>query len=114
MERTFEVEHVNRCERIMTLSQKHWFDITERKRIKDLAQQLDLTDKIPALLPIQGEGSNIQYLRFILPPGTKYLPEPKSDFSFLETTPLHTTIHGYVTTRWGTTSTLTISYILPE
>lgn len=114
MERTFEIEHVNPCERIMTLSQKHWFDMTERKKIQDLAKQLDLVHKIPALLPVQWDGNNVQYLRFILPPNTKYLPEPKSNFSFLETTPLHTTIHGYETTRPGTTATLKLRYVLPE
>lgn len=53
MERTFEIEQVSACERILTLSQKHWYDLTERNRIEELARQLGMEDKIPLLLPIQ-------------------------------------------------------------
>lgn len=114
MERTFEINQVNTCERLLTLSQKHWYDLAEQNRIQDLARSLWMADKIGLLLPVQWGGDNVQYLRFILPPGTKYLPEPRSAFSFLETTELHTSIHGYETTSPGTTSTLKIHYILPE
>ena len=53
MERTFEIEQVKTCERILTLSQKHWYDLTERSRIEDLAIKLGMQDKIPLLLPVQ-------------------------------------------------------------
>jgi len=114
MERTFEIEQVSACERILTLSQKHWYDLTERNRIQELATKLNMVDKIPLLLPVQGAGDNVQYLRFILPPGTRYLPQPKSDFSLLENTPLYTSIHGYETTSPGATSVMKIRYVLPD
>ncbi len=53
MERTFLIERINACERILTLSQKHWYDLTERNRIVGLANKLGLVDKIKILLPIQ-------------------------------------------------------------
>jgi hypothetical protein len=53
MERTFEIDQVNTCERTLTLSQKHWYDLTERNRIEDLARKLGMEDKIPLLLPVQ-------------------------------------------------------------
>ncbi len=53
MERTFEIDHVDRCVRTLTLQQKHWFDLVEASRIKSLAQELGLYDKINTLLPVQ-------------------------------------------------------------
>jgi hypothetical protein len=114
MERTFTIEHIDTCERRLTLSQKHWYDFTERDRIADLALKLGMTDKLSTLLSIQWAGDNVQYLRFILPPGTTYLPESTSAFSLLENTPLYTSIHGYETTKPGTTSSLQIRYRLSE
>ncbi len=112
MERTFTIDHTSPCDRTVTLTQKHWFDLTERTRVTRLAHDLGLDDKIPTLLPVQGGGDNIQYLRFILPPGTQMLSPAKSGFSLFENTALYTTIHGYETTKPGTVSTLTISYRL--
>lgn len=40
MERTFEINQINTCERMLTLSQKHWYDLTEQNRIQDLARSL--------------------------------------------------------------------------
>lgn len=54
MERTFEINHVNQCERTLTLRQKHWFDLVEASRIRSLAHELGLDDKIQTLLPVQG------------------------------------------------------------
>lgn len=53
MERTFTIEHIDTCERRLTLSQKHWYDFTERDRIADLALKLGMTDKLSTLLSIQ-------------------------------------------------------------
>lgn len=113
MERTFEINHVDRCERTLTLRQKHWFDLVEAARIKSLAQELGLSDKVNALLPVQGGGDNVQYLRFILPPGTQLL-KSDPDFSIADTNSIFTTIDGYETTRPGTTRSMTIRYVLAE
>lgn len=56
----------------------------------------------------------MQYLRFILPPGTAYLPQSETPFSLLENTSSYTTIHGYEMTKPGTTSTMSIRYVLPD
>jgi hypothetical protein len=114
MERTFEINHANRCERVLTLRQKHWFDLVEAARIRSLAHELGLDEKIKTLLPIQGGGDNVQYLRFILPPGTTLLPKSDPDFSLLESNSIFSTIHGYETTSPGTTRSMTIRYMLPE
>lgn len=53
MERTFEINHTSRCERSLTLRQKHWFDLVEAARIRSLAHELGLDEKIKMLLPIQ-------------------------------------------------------------
>lgn len=113
MERTFEINYVDRCERTLTLRQKHWFDLVEAARIKSLAQELGLSDKVNALLPVQGGGDNVQYLRFILPPGTQLL-KSDPDFSIADTNSIFTTIDGYETTRPGTTRSMTIRYVLAE
>lgn len=75
MERTFEINRTNVCDRTLTLRQKHWFDLIEAARIKGLAHELGLEDKLTSLLPIQGGGDNVQYLRFIVPPGTQLLSQ---------------------------------------
>jgi len=113
MERTFEINHVNRCERTLILRQKHWFDLVEASRIKSLAQELGLSDKIGVLLPVQGGGDNIQYLRFILPPGTKFL-KSDPDFSIADSNSIFTTVDGYETTSPGTTKSMMIRYVLSE
>lgn len=115
MERTFEINHVNACERTLVLRQKHWFDLIEAARIRNLAHELGLDAKIPTLLPVQWGGDNVQYLRFILPPGTKLLPKSDPDFSLQVTEAKEfTTIHGYETTSPGTTKSMSIRYLLPE
>jgi hypothetical protein len=114
MERTFEINHTDRCERVLTLRQKHWFDLVEASRIRSLAQELGLSDKIKTLLPVQGGGDNVQYLRFILPPGTKLLPKSDPDFSVADSNSIFTTIDGYETTSPGTTRSMTLRYVLPE
>ena len=53
MERTFEINHTSQCERTLTLRQKHWFDLVEAARIRELAHKLGLEDKLKMLLPIQ-------------------------------------------------------------
>ena len=53
MERTFTIDHTSTCDRTVTLSQKHWFDLTERTRVTRLAHELGLDEKIHTLLPIQ-------------------------------------------------------------
>ncbi len=53
MERTFEINHLSRCDRTLTLRQKHWFDLVEAARIRELAYKLGLEDKLKMLLPIQ-------------------------------------------------------------
>jgi hypothetical protein len=53
MERTFEIDHTSRCERTLTLRQKHWFDLIEAARIKSLAYELGLGEKLDTLMPIQ-------------------------------------------------------------
>ena len=113
MERTFEINHTDRCERMLTLRQKHWFDLIEASRIRSLAQELGLSDKIKTLLPVQGGGDNVQYLRFILPPGTKLL-KSDSDFKVADSNSIFTTIDGYETTSPGTTRSMAIRYVLPE
>jgi hypothetical protein len=46
MERTFEINHAGTCERTVTLRQKHWFDLIEAARIKSLATELGLEEKL--------------------------------------------------------------------
>lgn len=111
MERTFEINHTDTCDRTLTLRQKHWFDLIEASRIRTLAQELWLTDKLQTLLPIQGGGDNVQYLRFIVPPGTQLLSGWA--FSLADTASDFTTIHGYETTKPGTTKETTLNYRLP-
>lgn len=111
MERTFEINRTNVCDRTLTLRQKHWFDLIEAARIKGLAHELGLEDKLTSLLPIQGGGDNVQYLRFIVPPGTQLLSQWA--FAIADENPDFTTIHGYETTNPGTTKETTISYRLP-
>ena len=111
MERTFEINHTDTCERTLTLRQKHWFDLIEASRIRTLAQELWLSDKLQTLLPIQGGGDNVQYLRFIVPPGTKLLSGWA--FSIASEDASFTTIHGYETTKPGTTKETKINYRLP-
>ncbi len=53
MERTFTIDHTSTCDRTVTLTQKHWFDLTERTRVTRLAHELGLDEKIHTLLPIQ-------------------------------------------------------------
>ena len=40
MERTFDIEHTNRCDRVLRLTQKHWFDLVEEARVKKYAAEL--------------------------------------------------------------------------
>ncbi len=54
MERTFEINRTDVCDRTLTLRQKHWFDLIEAARVKNLAHELGLEDKLQVLLPIQG------------------------------------------------------------
>ncbi len=114
MERTFEINHTGTCERTVTLRQKHWFDLIEAARIKSLAHELGIEDKLTTLLPIQGWGDNVQYLRFILPPGTKLLPKSDGAWSIADENSQFTTIHGYETTKPGTTKDIILRYALPE
>ncbi len=114
MERTFEINRTSTCERVLTLRQKHWFDLIEAARIKSLAKELWLEDKLTSLLPIQGWGDNVQYLRFILPPGTQLLPQSNKAFSIAETSTEFTTIQGYETTKPGTTKSINLHYMLPS
>ena len=53
MERTFEINHTDVCARTLTLRQKHWFDLIEAARIKSLAYELGLEEKLGILMPIQ-------------------------------------------------------------
>ena len=111
MERTFTIDHVSTCERSLVLSQKHWYDTTEKKSLQKLAHDLGLDAQLTTLLAVQGGGDNVQYLRFILPPGTQLIPSP-ADFTIGESTTMLTNIQGYITTHPGTTSTLEIRYTL--
>jgi hypothetical protein len=56
----------------------------------------------------------VQYLRFILPPGTKLLPKSDGAFSIADENPDFTTIHAYETTKPGTTKDIILRYALPE
>lgn len=53
MERTFTINHTSSCDRIVTLTQKHWYDLTEKTRVTRLAHELGLDEKVSLLLPIQ-------------------------------------------------------------
>ncbi len=54
MERTFDINHRNACERSLTLEQKHWFDPLEAARIQTIAHTLGLQEKLKTLLFVQG------------------------------------------------------------
>jgi hypothetical protein len=112
MERTFEINHTGTCERTVTLRQKHWFDLIEAARIKGLATELGLEEKLWSLLPIQGWGDNVQYLRFILPPWTRLLGQSDPAWNIADENPDFTTIHAYETTKPGTTKDIILHYTL--
>lgn len=115
MERTFDIEHTNRCDRTLRLTQKHWFDIIEEARVKKYAAELWVIENLSTLFFIQGQGDNIQYLRFVLPPGTQFKRSKGwSNFGVADNNALYTTIHWYYTTRPDTTSLFTLEYTLPE
>lgn len=53
MERTFTIDHTSACDRVVTLTQKHWYDLTEKTRVTRLAHELGLDEKLSLLLPVQ-------------------------------------------------------------
>lgn len=115
MERTFDIEHTNRCDRVLRLTQKHWFDLVEEARVKKYAAELWVMSNLSTLFFVQGQGDNVQYLRFILPPGTQFKrSKGGTNFGIAENHSRYTTIHGYYTTRPNTTSLFTLEYTLPE
>ena len=67
MKRTFVVREINECVREVTLTQKHGWNIETESSLKKMAHDLDLSDRLSTLLPVQGNGDNKQYIRFILP-----------------------------------------------
>ena len=113
MELTFEIYQTGRCEHRVVLTQKHWFDMIEEAKVQKYTQQLGIVENLKTLFFIQGNGDNIQYLRYVLPPGTTLvdsigiekprLAESKSDYVVLD---------GYKTTRPSTTSTAAFTYRL--
>lgn len=94
MERTFDIEHTNRCDRTLRLTQKHWFDLIEEARVKKYAAELGVINNLSTLFFVQGQGDNIQYLRFVLPPGTEFKrSKGGSNFGVVDNNSLYTTIH---------------------
>ena len=67
MKRVFTIREVNDCTREVTLIQKHGWNVEIEASIKKMAHDLDISDRLPILLPVQGSGNNKQYIRFILP-----------------------------------------------
>lgn len=113
IERTFTIQQKSECNREVTLKQKHWFDTVEDEKIRNLAKNLWIENKVPMLLPIQWKGDNVHYLRFIVPVGSKLI-RSSSDFIQGETHQQYSIIHGYVTLKPDSTQSVTIEYELPR
>ncbi len=114
MQRTLTLDTSNACIRTVTLNQKHGWDIPTESRIKKMAFDLSLADRLPVLLPIQGSGDNKQYIRFILPAGSTLESGGKTTLKTLETSDEQTILGGYITTRTGGSSSLTFTYRVPQ
>lgn len=53
MKRSFVVKELDECKREVVLTQKHGWNVEVESQIKNMAHELNITDKIPVLLPIQ-------------------------------------------------------------
>ncbi|MEI6710962.1 MAG: hypothetical protein WCK88_01610 [bacterium] len=53
MTRNIDIHEVSNCVREVTLIQKHGWDVAVESQIKKMAHDLDITEKLPLLLPIQ-------------------------------------------------------------
>ncbi len=53
MSRDILIRQVNDCKREVTLSQKHGWNIEAESRVKKIAYDLNITERLPLLLPIQ-------------------------------------------------------------
>ncbi len=53
MQRTLTIDTKDTCTRTVTLEQKHGWDIPAESRVKKIAYDLDIADRLPLLLPIQ-------------------------------------------------------------
>ncbi len=113
MERTFEIYQTSRCDRRVVLTQKHWFDMIEEAKVQKYAQQLGIVENLGTLFFVQGDGDNIQYLRYVLPPGTQLVESQGIEKPRLtESNERYTVLDGYKTTRPSATSTASFTYRL--
>lgn len=114
MKRIFVVREINNCAREVTLTQKHGWNVETEASIKQMAHDLDITDKLPILLPIQWSGDNKQYIRFILPPWSILETRWQTRLRTFPSSYKETIIDGYITTKTGGNSTLKFQYTLPK
>lgn len=114
MQRTLTIDAKDACTRTVTLNQKHGWDIPTESRVKKIAYDLSITDRLPLLLPIQWSGDNKQYIRFILPVEASLISTGKIPLKVTKTREGNTLLSGYITTPTGDSSSLTFSYLLPK
>jgi len=67
MTRDIIIQEIDTCTRKIILKQKHGWNVSVESQIKKMAHDLNIVDRLPLLLPIQGSGDNKQYIRFVLP-----------------------------------------------
>ena len=53
MKRAFVVQEINNCTREVTLTQKHGWNVETETSVKKMAHDLNITEKLPILLPVQ-------------------------------------------------------------
>ena len=114
IKRVFTIREVNDCTREVTLIQKHGWNVEIEASIKKMAHDLDISDRLPVLLPVQGSGNNKQYIRFILPQWSTLETRWQTQLKTLASNYNQTIIDGYITTKTGGKSTLKFEYSLPK
>lgn len=115
MKRQFFIKHHADylCSKRFELIQSHQYDSATDFEIERIYRQLDLETDLEALKHVQGKGINRQYIRLLLPPGSKITDTHGFVLNQIQTK-TYTQIAWYQTTPTGKTSNIYFDYMPPN